>query len=426
MIGSIEWVNHASFVIHFEDIHFISDPWLDGHAFNNGWSLLSESKFQYKDFSSITHIWFSHEHPDHFSPSNIAKIPKEYRSKITVFYQKTEDKRIINHLSEMGFLSIIELDPNVWFEINPRFKILCGPVAGGDSWLTVKVGSLTLLNMNDCIFPLDRDLLDVAKQIGKVDILFTQFSYANWVGNRGDINMMQNHAKRKLVEMKRQNDLFKPSIIVPFASYVWFCHEENYYLNTCANAIQDVVHYIQHVLQKVAIVLYPGEVWKIKENHSNESALLKYKEDSLRMQSKPQLVKAKYIDPKVMSLEANNYLKRIKEKNSLIFLLRQRVAKFYITDYQKAFSLSPRSGFKEINSAEADCDISLGSDSLYFMFRYEWGGETLSINGRFQKPKNGNYKRVKRYFDIASFNRQKKAFPSIYSRVKQKLKQVLA
>jgi len=63
---NIEWINHASFVLNYNNIRLITDPWIEGAVFNESWSLISKTKFKYSDFKRITHIWFSHEHPDHF------------------------------------------------------------------------------------------------------------------------------------------------------------------------------------------------------------------------------------------------------------------------------------------------------------------------------------------------------------------------
>lgn len=62
----IKFVNHASVIFSYDDIHLISDPWIEGSVFHESWSLISKTKFRYEDFQDITHIWFSHEHPDHF------------------------------------------------------------------------------------------------------------------------------------------------------------------------------------------------------------------------------------------------------------------------------------------------------------------------------------------------------------------------
>ena len=77
----VTFVNHASVIFSYKNIRLITDPWIFGNAFNNGWSLLSESKFTIEDFDKITHIWFSHEHPDHFHPLVLKTIPENFRKK---------------------------------------------------------------------------------------------------------------------------------------------------------------------------------------------------------------------------------------------------------------------------------------------------------------------------------------------------------
>ena len=72
----IEFVNHASYIVEVKGKKLITDPWLEFRAFNEGWELLSETKFSYEDFKDIDYIWFSHEHPDHFVPLVIRKIPE--------------------------------------------------------------------------------------------------------------------------------------------------------------------------------------------------------------------------------------------------------------------------------------------------------------------------------------------------------------
>jgi L-ascorbate metabolism protein UlaG (beta-lactamase superfamily) len=62
----LTFINHSSFQVQHQNVNLVIDPWLDGRVFNNGWDLVSKTQFSYEDFASVTHIWFSHEHPDHF------------------------------------------------------------------------------------------------------------------------------------------------------------------------------------------------------------------------------------------------------------------------------------------------------------------------------------------------------------------------
>ena len=99
----IEWVNHAGFVQRHRDVALLSDPWLSGTAFNDGWELLVPSLFTPSDVASVTHIWFSHEHPDHFSPPVLKKIPAEVRQGVQVVFQTSPDQRVAEFCRSIGF-----------------------------------------------------------------------------------------------------------------------------------------------------------------------------------------------------------------------------------------------------------------------------------------------------------------------------------
>ena len=171
----IEFVNHASFVMNLDNKRLITDPWLEKRVFNEGWQLLSETKFNYDDFKNIDYIWFSHEHPDHFMPLVIKKIPEEYRAKIKVLYQKTIDERVSTFCQSLNFKEIIELSPNEWYKISENTQIMCTPFGKGDSWLAVKNQNHTILNLNDCPVTSEKDLSQIKEMVGKIDILFHSF-----------------------------------------------------------------------------------------------------------------------------------------------------------------------------------------------------------------------------------------------------------
>ena len=115
----ITFVNHASVIFSYEKINLITDPWLFGSAFNDSWDLISESKMQPKDFKNISHIWFSHEHPDHFSPSNLKKIPKEIGNlvnlqKLYLYNNQIKDNRIFDLLGREWKSDFADLPKGVY------------------------------------------------------------------------------------------------------------------------------------------------------------------------------------------------------------------------------------------------------------------------------------------------------------------------
>ena len=123
MINSkITWVNHAGYILSHKNINLLVDPWHSGTAFNDGWSLLSKSYFPDQIAKSITHIWISHEHPDHFSVQNLIQLRKINKENIKVFFQETKDKRVYSFLKKIGF-DVHTLKDYEEYKILDDFKI---------------------------------------------------------------------------------------------------------------------------------------------------------------------------------------------------------------------------------------------------------------------------------------------------------------
>ena len=60
------------------------------------------------------------------------------------------------------------------------------------------------------------------------------------MGNRQDISLRIESAKEKINRLKIQNEIFKPIKLVPFASFFFFCHEENFYMNDEQNSPEKI------------------------------------------------------------------------------------------------------------------------------------------------------------------------------------------
>ena len=104
----IEFVNHASVLITHGNVSILSDPWYSDTVFNKGWRLLYENStnYIYKILNKTSHIYISHEHPDHFSASfflnpEIKKTILE--NNISILFQNTKDKRVKNFLEKNGY-----------------------------------------------------------------------------------------------------------------------------------------------------------------------------------------------------------------------------------------------------------------------------------------------------------------------------------
>ena len=416
----VEFVNHASLIITSGDVRLISDPWLEGKVFDEGWDLLARSEMTFGDFKDITHMWFSHEHPDHFFPDNIKKISEEHRRSIHVLYQETKDKKVFRFCQRAGFGKVTELPPRKWIPIGEHIQILNSPNDtnwAADSWLCVRTPTSTLLNLNDC--GAIAHLHTIKEFVGEVDVLAAQFSYAQWEGNYDAVDHRLSHERRVLEAVKTQIDILKPRYVIPFASFAWFCAEENFYLNAEKNKIGDVASFIRANTKSEPIVMYPGDRWIVGEPHDSAAAISRYERDLVQA-SDPAIrprTRRKVIDAKTLieagaehrrrllalgqPLLIRAYLARYCYRNRTSFgvgrltnLLKLAYGhieptRLFVADLDQAFAFDVRHGLQPIDACRDACDIIVSSASLAYCFRFPWGGETLYVNGCFQENKDG-------------------------------------
>ena len=419
----IKFINHASLIFSYEKINLMTDPWLDGAVFHEGWSLLSETKFKYDDFKLITHIWFSHEHPDHFFPPNIKAIPEKYRKKITILYQATIDKKVVNFCKKLKFKNIIELSPGKEIELSRNFKITNGN-AGHDSWLYIKTDEHSFLNTNDCVLNTNELIEEVIRKIGPVDILLSQFSYASKVGNINEPEKREEAVDEKLTHINLQLDFFKPRYFIPIASFVWFSHEENFYMNDSINTVDKIESFI---LQKAVtpIILYPQDNYSIGEQHDNSSRISKYKMDlkNVRIENTKKTIPVKI---STIQSSANDFRKRLRKKDLLGFLLISFFPiKIYLIDLDQPIKFSALFGFKMLDLQKKDTNILMTSEVLDYCFKFDWGFGATNVNGRFQYVNDKDLVLFNYYFSVTdSLNHEDSTFKRVLHKITRKIKSV--
>lgn len=391
----IEWVNHASFVTHAGSVRLLCDPWFEGSAFNRGWSLISPTVFPYERFDDITHLWISHQHPDHFAPGTLRRIPRECRARLRVLYGKRPDKLVVSWLRSNGFDDVVELDTDRWCSLNPDVEIMCG-LHDDDSWLALRTRWGTLLNVNDCVLKRAPDIEHIARLVGPVDVLFTQFSYAQWTGNPEDTAIRKADAAEKFDRIKLQDSILQPRAIVPFASFIYFSNEENFFLNDGVNDVGRVADFIETELGKQVIVLYPGERQSLDRPCDWHSAAEHYASDfAHRISAGPPLAP---MQESVEGLERQieTFLSRLRGKNPTVLALVRGRTTFYLTDAKIGYELSVR-GLRRISVAPDAADIATSAENIAYAFRTPWGGNTLHVSGRFTSRVKGTHLR---FFDL--------------------------
>lgn len=414
MNSFITFVNHASVIFSYDGIKLITDPWLFGSAFNDGWNLLSESKLSINDFEHITHIWFSHEHPDHFHPMTLNKIPENFRKNITILFQNTLDHRVAKKCQQLKFKNVIEMNHNDFISLSDEFKIKCVPNGIYDSWFYAIIGDKKILNINDCMVDNVCQSKIIKKMIGDVDVLLTQFGYASWVGDPQDIQLRKEASIEKLKRIKVQNKIFEPKFIIPFASFVRFSHPDNIYMNEEMNRIDVVEKFIHENTSSIPIILYPGDAWSGNHKIDNSLAIHNYMTDYEK-----DLVFTS--DCKIFEFEelynlAKSYINNIKKRNNWVFVKLLHKINFFkhttifLKDTGTSLSFSLIDGLQKSNTEKKNCDIITDSDSLFFVFSWDYGVDTLFVNARF-RTSGGNVMNFFRLFLIGTLNNNGRTFP---------------
>tara|TARA_R100000734_G_C3317260_1_gene110231 strand:+ start:1227 stop:2534 length:1308 start_codon:yes stop_codon:yes gene_type:complete len=392
-----KFLGHSSILIESGKSRIVCDPWYTGKVFNEGWDLLTTPKFKLADLD-FNYIWYSHEHPDHFSVPDIKSIPEEKRKDITILFQKTIDNKVKDFCINQGF-KVRELEPFKEEKLCNDLTIVNG-TDGFDSWLYAKDKDNSLLNLNDCRLYDIEMLQEVKDKLGSIDVLYTQFGYANWVGNKGDLTGPK--IAREIIEdqISKQVEVLDPKYIVPFASFIYFCHEENNYWNENTIRIKESYKYLKTLPCKT-LVFYPEDTWTLDSEWSeelNKTNIDLYEKD---FQSK---IEGPFVSSPSYSFDQlqesfNKMITKIKSKNNWQAILRTKKAGYltpsiiHLTDLGINVKYDITASSLVLSNSET-MDIAMASDSLKFIMDFKWGRGTLMINSRF----TANYKTFNRFF----------------------------
>src|SRR5260370_10711181 len=120
-----------------------------------------------------------------------------------------------------------------------------------------------------------------------------------------------------------------------------------------------------------------------------------------------------HLKPMTKLREAANNFVHICNHNKHRLLLKALLPAFVrLNDLGIDVELSYRRGVSEVTGKQPD--IVTSSNSLYYCLLYEWGGDTLAVNGRYQVPPGGNARRFFRIFRVAAHNSAGNSFDLLF------------
>lgn len=394
----IEFINHASVLVSHENVGILSDPWFSGDAFHKGWNLLHETPDSevVKLLQRVSHIWISHEHPDHFS-IKFFKTHKEIIKKrqIEILFQKTKDRRVVSFLQSQEF-RITEIGFNVKHQISEKVSVTCIKDGFYDSGLLIENGEEKILNLNDCEVTTPERAKEVKKITGEVDVLLTQFSFAAWKGGEKNKKWRQDAANEKLQTMKLQIDTFKPKYLIPFASFVYFSNTTNYYLNDSINTPAIISESFNNN-KSLLCLMKPYDILGGKASKLNNQSAIDFWNSRYEAIHEESLNRYESISNESLREAFKDYCARINSKNNQKLMKLIRL-------------VSPIKAFQPIEIFLTDRNISvqfdylnerieflkqkkplllMHSESLHFIFKNSFGFDTLTVNGCFEEAPKG-------------------------------------
>lgn len=415
--AKITFLNHASFVIESRETVLVIDPWLEGFAFNNGWALLDQSTNNEVLISALLEtkkkifFWYSHEHSDHFATPLLKRV-NEVGLDIVVLFQNTLDQRVTSYLKRNNITAQILRDGEE-FELDQKFIFSLCAWRSGDSLSFLSVEGVSILNINDCIVSKKEDAQKIKKILGgssmHVDYLFSQFGYANWEGNEEDKELRKSSADEKLRRLAIQEQVFEPRFIIPFASFVFFSHEDNFYINDEQNtpqklrssehlkSIQDQIIFLKpydqlELTDADDTVSINKELSKNAENHWN---FLFNKIEVFPVTEKK--VSIEEIKSDWLRFRSRVFFKFLGLFQILEIFRIIKPLTFKLDDLNIFVRLSYLSGL-DCYDGDSDWDLAIKSSVLGFSVKYEFGFDTTLVNGRFRISKEGRNIKAMKFF----------------------------
>ena len=220
-LTSVKLINHACFSFEYKGESVLVDPWFKGAIFNNSWRLVDEGG-DVPD--NLKYIFITHEHPDHLHWPTLKALADK---KITICIPKRQNSNVKDNLKKLGY-KVVEF----YHGVRKKLKWLEAEYfnTGHDNAIVFKTKDLVMLNQNDCYLQ-QHVCHNIINKYPHIDIWWMQFSLAGYYGNQDHVKALQNAQKLHENHYASYKEIFNPVISIPFASFVYFCREENKELN---------------------------------------------------------------------------------------------------------------------------------------------------------------------------------------------------
>ena len=221
---NIRFLSHASLLFNCDTINIITDPWIHGPCFLNGWwhdpAPCSDALDQ---LFNADLVYISHNHPDHMHEETLIKL-LQHRPDIPIVIPKFKTKSAETPLRNLGFTNVIPLAFNQIHKLDEH-EIYISILKSGD--FRDDSGLYLCYGKKQALITVDSSALNHYVLPTDIDFLATSFaggaSSHPWCFDHYDEDEKSKISDNRLVSVKnsiyKYIDICKPKSYMPYAGY---------------------------------------------------------------------------------------------------------------------------------------------------------------------------------------------------------------
>jgi hypothetical protein len=391
---SIKLLSHASVKITAASVVILTDPWFFGGVFNNGWRLSPEPDIDdlKKDLTDVTHIWISHEHPDHLHFLSLRFLLDEVGlNDVKILFQKTNSDKVFDALRKLGYKNFLPLPHLNATKIHKSIDVFSYGHRHLDSCLGIRVKGLNwILNINDTeLNAKDCDI--IRAQFGKFPLLLNQYSIAGFEGIY-DADKINNEKSTVLSKMLFHHRVLSGGYTIPFASLMYFCKPDNEAFNAYRNTVFDALRAFESAGANLLLLKPQGtpSIWNIDQSApSNIEATITESTTFFKAHYHTEKLTIDASDASVpfdvIKHVAEDRMASWRRKTFDLILKKMGIIDFWVEDLQISISVDfHAASMQKTSISPQKADIVIHSQPLHFAFATPFGFQSLGVSGRYR------------------------------------------
>lgn len=372
-------VSHASVLIDAGPVRVWTDPWLAGKAFNDSWALLAPAAFPDDGYTGVDYLWISHEHADHFHVPTLRALPEELKRRVAVLVRTGDAPKMVEALEAMGFRTVTPVAHRSRITLADGVEAYSYEVGQMDTCLAILQGGDVVLNVNDAELS-DTDCRLLRQDLGRCRTVLNQFSIAGYGGHPDRATHLTAQAARIAGSVVHDHEALGADVTIPFASFVYFCRDDNRYVNEYANRPSDIDRALAAEGRR-AVVLAPGDSYTVGEDHDSSAALAWWDQRFDTLDEQPY----DPVEPVAMAAIEEAFRWRCTQLRTVLpgAVLRWMgpiTASLPDLGETVRFCIADRS-FEAVGG-DAMADVTVNSQPLAFALGHPYGLQTLGVSAR--------------------------------------------